>query len=444
MFKRLAGSVLTALCIGCAGLDDYDDRSFVSESVETRSGFGLGPEREPGETAIPEGVDVEDGLSEEEAVAIALWNNAAFQEALTELGFARADLIQAGMLTNPVLSVLFPVSSKQLEFAATLPLELFWLRWSRIEVAELEFGRVAGLLVQTGLDLVRDAKVAHAGLVRAGREAELARQASATTDRIAEFFAARLRAGDVSELEAGLARVEAHEARREAARLRGEAEVSRERLREVLGLSGETVEIRAVGGKDPGTPEEDREDLVKRAWASRPDLRAAELGLEAASERAGLARWEFFQLSGILDANDRRGKDGLELGPGIDVTIPIFNRNEGGKARADAALKRAVRRYVTVRHSIARQVGESLARYRQARSELEAYRSEIVPGLERALDRAGKAHEAGQTSVLPVLRTEVRLFRARDGEATARAALRGARAEVERSIGNRIGTEEKP
>ena len=52
--------------------------------------FGATP---PG---LPAGVRIDDGLSRDEAVAIALWNNAAFQVSVSQLGFARADLVDAG------------------------------------------------------------------------------------------------------------------------------------------------------------------------------------------------------------------------------------------------------------------------------------------------------------------------------------------------------------
>jgi hypothetical protein len=60
-------------------------------------------------------------VTADEAVAVALWNNAAFQASLNDLGFARADLAEAGLLANPVLSLLLPVGPKQLEATLRWP-----------------------------------------------------------------------------------------------------------------------------------------------------------------------------------------------------------------------------------------------------------------------------------------------------------------------------------
>src|SRR5689334_14168492 len=69
-----------------------------------------------GEAALPPDVNLTDGITQEEAVAVALWNSPSFQATLTDLGIARADLAEAGLLRNPILSLLFPVGPKQMEF----------------------------------------------------------------------------------------------------------------------------------------------------------------------------------------------------------------------------------------------------------------------------------------------------------------------------------------
>lgn len=435
-----AHSIVFLLLLSACGVNaERYDRSYVSGQLEERTGRGLGPgSKEP---AVPEGVDVGDGLSEEEAVAVALWNNAAFQEALTQLGFARADLVQAGMLPNPVLSVLFPLGPKQLEFAAKLPLEFLLLRPKRIAAAEFECERVSALLVQGGLDLIREVKKAYAELLLARRAAAVAREESGLRARMAEVFDARLRAGDVSDFEAGHARVEALRGGREAARRAREEEVARERLAELLGLPREQAFALSEPLEPRGPVRVSVEELLPEAYAARPDLRAAEYAMEAAAERAGLAALEIFALSGVVDANDRRGKDGLEVGPGAEAPVPLFNWNGGGRARAEAEVERAGRHYLTVRRKIAREVAEAALRYREAREAREAWEARILPALETALRQTEKAQENGEISILPVLETAARLVEARLRSAEAEADLRRARADLERSVGRRLGPE---
>ena len=112
---------------GCIPHSPFAERPQVSRDVSKRSGHSLRSDAEP-VVALPPGIAIDRPLSSDEAVAIALWNNAPFQEVLSRIGLSRAELAQAGLLSNPTLAVLFPLGPKQLEFAATLPVEFLWLR----------------------------------------------------------------------------------------------------------------------------------------------------------------------------------------------------------------------------------------------------------------------------------------------------------------------------
>ena len=148
-----------ALAVIMGGCASTDSRSHLSDQLTSRSGFAV-PTRSPTNLwEVPPDISLDDGVSEDEAVAVALWNNAAFHATLSELGIARADLIQAGQLSNPTFSVLFPLGPKQMEFALTLPVEALWLRPRRVAVAKLNERKVAEQLVQNGLDLIRHCRV---------------------------------------------------------------------------------------------------------------------------------------------------------------------------------------------------------------------------------------------------------------------------------------------
>src|SRR4030095_114792 len=144
---------------GCVPSSEHIERTHLSSEVLQRTGHSIRDEAATPDS-LPPGVELSDGLEEREAVAIALWNNAAFQEALSKLGLARGDLAQAGLLSNPTFSILFPLGPKQLEFAATFPLAAVSLRPRRVAIAKLDAERVADGLLQNGLDLVRDTRVA--------------------------------------------------------------------------------------------------------------------------------------------------------------------------------------------------------------------------------------------------------------------------------------------
>ena len=127
------------------------DRATVDAALRARTNQGI---RVEGTAPLPPDVAVDDGLTAEEAVAIALWNSPSFQATLADLGMARADLVEAGLLRNPVLSFLFPVGPKQLEWTLQFPFDVIWQRPRRVAAARLNAQAVGERLVWDALTLV--------------------------------------------------------------------------------------------------------------------------------------------------------------------------------------------------------------------------------------------------------------------------------------------------
>ncbi len=176
----------------------WDGRSSISGHVAGRFGVGIGDQESAGDALIPPEVTLEDGVSEDEAVQTALWNNAVFQETLTQLGISHAQLLDAGLIADPQFQVFFPLGPKQLEFTTHQAIDALWLRPVRVRAAELDVDRVTHSMVQNGLDLIRDARVAHANLAAANEQAEVAREAASLRQQIADLAQKRLDAGIVA------------------------------------------------------------------------------------------------------------------------------------------------------------------------------------------------------------------------------------------------------
>lgn len=425
------GAVAFVVGLGC-GVPRHHDERYVGDELEQRTGHGLPVA--PAEAGIPPGVSLDDGLSEDEAVAIALWNNAVFQTLLADLALTRADLIKANLLTNPVFAVLFPLGPKQLEFTLKLPIEALWLRPKRVAAATIDANRIADGLVQNGLDLVRDVRVACENLRLAGRRVDLADASLRLARDIERDSKERLRAGEASALEAAGPRVELVLAIDEAARTQRDLDVARARVAALLGGSVAVTEVTLHDASPLGMNED---ELVAKAFAGRPDMRAAELTVDGARERAGLSRYEVLAISGIADANGS-GKEGFEIGPGLETGIPIFNWNQGGMARADAELERALRQLRAVRQRVGLEVREAAARLKNATEQEAMWRQHILPDLEDSTRRAERAHKAGDIPLLVVLQTNAQLIKSRMREAEATAEIGRARAELERTVGVRL------
>jgi cobalt-zinc-cadmium efflux system outer membrane protein len=410
------------------------DHGRVSAALQERTGHNVG-DAAAGIFEMPPGVSLDNGLSEEQAVSLALWNNAAFLETLADLGLSRADLVQAGMFPNPTLSMLVPWGAKGLELTAKYPLEALWLRPKRVAAAQANYEQTTQRLTQTALDLIRDVKLAFADLALAKERLRSAEQTVSVTANIGKISEARLDAGDASELELSTARVDVLQAEELVARARHDQRIALERLRMLLGMGLRPFPDRVT---EPALVRVDADagGLVTNALAARPDLRAAELGVESAGQRIGLARWEAFTLAAGVNAKDVN-KEFL-AGPSLDLAVPIVNQNQGGVAIAKANFEKSARHYYTVRDRIVLEVRESHTRFVQAKESFDKWQMQILLPLEEAVRRSQKAYEAGDVSLLLVLDNSRKLEDARTKAAVARADLHRAVAELERSVGGRL------
>lgn len=391
-----------------------------------------------GDLAVSDAVVWDNGLSEEEAVAVGLWNNPAYQELLADLQITRADIVQAAQLQNPQVNTMLPVGPKQWEFALLVPLDVLWLRPIRVSAALLESHRVAERLTQDGLNVVRDIRVAYIDWQLAVGQARIAEQGAKLRGEVARIAEARLAAGDVAELNVAAIRLDALVGTGEAARAVRDAELARERLRYVMGIQLSDFSLEPAPMPELPSMQFDTEALVGEAVSSRPDLRAVQLAVEAAEDRAELARRNIWQLMGVLPDINARGSKGFEAGPGLQFTVPIFHQNQGAIAQAEADAERLRRQYVNRRDLAAWEVRQAYTQLLQAEKDQAIWRDQILPEAREAVASSQKALEENTVSLLLVLETTRQLLTAQQRERETAAQLRRAIAELERSVGRRL------
>jgi cobalt-zinc-cadmium efflux system outer membrane protein len=139
-------------------------------------------------------------------------------------------------------------------------------------------------------------------------------------------------------------------------------------------------------------------------------------------------------LIGGLDANGE-GTKGFEMGPGINVDLPLFNRNQGGKARATAEIERATHLYASARMLVVAEARSAAVRVAQAQQALEAWTRDVVPALEIERRQAEGAYQAGEIPLLNVLDVSRRLVDGRMLQLHAEADLLRSRISLERALG---------
>ena len=423
---------------GCAS-SPYD-RAWVDKAVLDATGRSPGKDK-IGPPSVPPGVANLAALTADDAVATALWNSARFQVELTRLGFSRADLAEAGALPNPTLSFLLPIGPRQAELTATYPIAALIQRPYRVAAAKADVERTARNLVEVALDLVRDVQLAHADAMVAARRVQLRHEVEQTWATIAKLTEARQKAGDASELEVRAARAETLTAADATARAASDDRLARQRLRRVVGLAQSPLGDQLAIAQTPVQSELPlpAQALVKDAFAARPDVRGAEMAIEAAGARLGWERTKVLQVFARLDVKPvgpRGGAPSLVL-PGATVDIPIFNWNPGGRGRAEAEMTQAAFRYVAVCDDVATEVQLAREQLEQALGSLLPWREKVLPLLDANLTSAMKAYQSGNETYLLVLDSTRRSQEARLRALDLEVDVLRARAALARAVGRK-------
>ncbi len=415
----LSGSLaLAGVLAGCAALPPATTSVRQVESRRTPGGA----------FSWPEGLGAGKALTPEQCVAVALWNSPDYQSALADLGIARSEAVKAGQVANPSLALLFPSDAKAFEAALKLPVEALWLRPKRIALAQTDLEATAARLMQAGADLARDTRLAASRVLLVREQAEFAGENGKGFDEMARIAETREKAGEHGGLELSQARADAAMAGQEKERLKYEERLAMEKLRSLMGMAQQTGSLELKAGSS-AAPSDEVGPAIQEAIRSRADVRAAELGVIAAGQRAGLAKAEVFNLSAAAKFTDGAGTQ-----PGFDLPLPVFHQNQAARVLADAQLEKAMRQLAAARHRAAADTRESIARMNQARAVATGW-DKVLPELETALEKARKAVAEGEAQPLLALDAARRLADARSKAADGRFRLAEALAELRRALG---------
>ena len=385
---------------------------------------------------LPAGINLDNPLTADNAVAIAIANNSALEADLSALAPVQADLADARLHRNPNIQSLLPIGSKPFEFLLNWPIDDLWQRKKRILAAEKNLAVISTGLAQFSLNLTRDVRLAHADLWLAQARHKTLNESAVLRERIAQLTDKRRENGDASGLEVSLARADHQSAVELFQRAAGDIEIANARLNALLGLRDSP---RALTAAQATLPSNIPNDLVDAAYSARPDLRAAELQIEANAYRAKWQRSRIFNLvMPMLSIKETGSPLQARSGPGLQMDLPLFNKNQGLIARADAEVTQAAWRYAALRDRVELDVRESLARWEQARAAAHQLQTQVQPALEQSIQQSVTIYKNGDASYLNVLESTRVRFDVILRELDAEAAMARAIAELERAVGKKL------
>ncbi|MDX2199477.1 MAG: TolC family protein [Phycisphaerae bacterium] len=416
-------------------------------------------------------------------IDLALTNNRALRADIELIGQAKAELVQAGLLSNPLLTVLlrFPEAGGR----ASLDIGLFkdfadlWLIPLRKRAAQSILQQRLLSFTDNAVALVRELSTAYATLQYSESAIKLQAENLEVLGQAIDFAQARLRTGSTTQLDVNLLEARRLQAELELLQLRNDRRTTQLDILRLIGTPQSSVDWRPTPFPHEPRNESVNEDaLIDWGLRRRLDIQAAGWEVDAAladfqQQRRRLIQsfgigisGERFERRAIPDRNvaadaarasiengrltapeiepssarraERSQEIDLILGPVVQVPLPIFDQNQAQIAKAQYRARELGERYSDLEQRTVQQIRTAIVTLRTAVKRREIYQQSLLPVQESNLRVAETAYQSAQESILTVLLAQQELVQVRLGLAAAIRDELTARASLARELGGRM------
>jgi cobalt-zinc-cadmium efflux system outer membrane protein len=404
-------------------------------------------------------LDPQTGVSEADLVARALATNPRLAAERYEFEMAEGSMAQARLRKNPSLSLggLKEVNGEDNRFsiAGSIPLELFGRRARRTEVAERNLDATRETIADRERVLAGEVRMRFGEALAAVRNLTFAEQLLQANRDFLKLMEDRVREGAAAWLDAEEVRVEVN--RMGALRIdyQAKAEVAVLALKEAVGIEPEEA-IRLRGSLEEPTRSFDQNELLQLASAHRPDL-AVQRANEALAAADLRQQQSEAKPDATLSVGYERPNTGFALRAfdsaanlqpirqtfnyavfGLEINLPVFNRNQGAIAADRAAVKSAQRRISAVDLLLKHEVTQNLVRYNGAQARVAVYRSGVRDQAAKNLDIVRQTYGFGRLPLLDVIAEQRRYIEIETGYTDVLFDAYAARAALEQAVGTSL------
>jgi cobalt-zinc-cadmium efflux system outer membrane protein len=346
-----------------------------------------------------------------------------FAAARTRIESARAEVVGAGILPNPRITYgHYQLSSRvntmfdgkaQEEVTLEVPVLIAGQRSARVEAAEKRVEAAEAGVEADFAGLIREVWGLFVKLLAGRERVEILDQAARDINGLRSLVAGREQAGSASQYDVLRISVEAKSLETRLETARSELAGTAGDLGILLGLPEWRPE--ASGTLGPlGVPADTR-SLWEAAERRNPELEAvrrAEIAAEAGIEQARRERWptpSFLVGTAFTDK-----PYGMTPYAGISVELPLFDRGQGGMARAEAERQAilAERQLIASRTRV--ELERAIEQLTRRRESLAKFEQEVLASLPDLKQMAESSYRLGKGTLLELLdasrsRTEIRL-----------------------------------
>jgi cobalt-zinc-cadmium efflux system outer membrane protein len=183
-----------------------------------------------------------------------------------------------------------------------------------------------------------------------------------------------------------------------------------------------------------------KEEVLARAGRSElSETARLELVQKLSEQQAHVAALDAFPTVTPRVLYQHTNDGGDFIGGGITLPLPIWNRNQGERIKADAELRAArQRREFTAKGGFESQVVRAYSAAQHARAQAALYRVKVVPAFQRAVSAQERLYQQGKSSIVQIWQALRAYGEAREQSLSFEVEAINARVQLSLLIGEEV------
>ncbi|OHD85977.1 MAG: hypothetical protein A3I60_00590 [Sulfuricurvum sp. RIFCSPLOWO2_02_FULL_43_45] len=444
--KTLTASIAALVFIsGCSTISQKEAFESVNQLTSEQGGKNLQWIKTPQEAAsVDESVKalLSKPLTQENAVRIMLINNRALQQTYENIGIAQSELVEAGLMRNPLLG--YSIGRSNGVTTSTLSVEvafldLLWIPLRR-ELGHLALEETTLSVGDTVLRSARDAKKSYIDARLAEEKGALNRSILKSHEASLQLAVRQYTAGNLSKRDMLKVQESYERERIESIKLARDNAAAREALNKILGLYGSqthyTLSTEPLTRMEPAVSES---GLEKRAIVNRLDMRSAIKSVDYAALQAG-----YSENTRLLDELELSVESEKTTGEkrfntfGIKLPIPLFDFGQARVSKTQAVYNQNVHRLYETAVNIRSEVREGYAHLRYTFDIARSYDEVVVKNNQQILEETQLFYNGMLDGIYELLEDQRRLGEAKMEALDALGDYQKAQADLEYTIGGKL------
>ena len=440
--------LLVLLIAGCAQVPKEAGFNDVKDLVGQRVNYNIQwNQQTEADLEVEKAIEqlLKEELTPEASVQIALLNNPSLQAIYEELDITQADVVEAGLLENPVIfgQARFPNRSEEsanYEFGITQNFLNILMQPARKKLSAIRFEQVKLQVADEVIRMIAEVRKSYFSVLGAKQIRDLRDEITLAAGNSFELAQRLHSAGNISDLELATENAHFEQSRLDLANSETALLDAREQLTRLMGLWGSQTNWR-LPEQLPDIPaaEIPLENLESMAIENRLDMAAERKAVEALAQALGITiDWRWVGQIEVGVSRERETDRTWVTGPSLAIELPIFNQRQADIARLEAQLRRSQKRLTAQAIEIRSEVRSLRNRLIMQRNMIDHYRRTVLPLREQIVDLTLKNYNYMLIGAFDLLMAKQQEFEAYQKYLEAIRDYWIIRADMQRSLGGRL------